>query len=219
MRKRTKEFYERINRVMEKLAKTHLSPNESKYCWALFRKTFGYGEYKEFIKRGLMSFLTGLSRSRVSYIKKRLKERNIIFENSSVMGFNLNTDQWEMLQVSGTFKMLQVSVPNVTDRGSKNVTGIGTLLRTNEVTSPKKENFYKKLSGKEINKLEGDPWYKATMYNQGGFSIFFIQGTIDDFPFNNRMSCWYSYQEARNVRDKEAYFSKLLRDYREEGEL
>ena len=216
MRKRTKEFYEKMNRVMEKLAKTHLSPNESKYCWALFRKTFGYGEYKEFIKRGLMSFLTGLSRSRVSYIKKRLKERNIIFEKSSVMGFNLNTDQWEMLQVSGTFKMLQVSVPNVTDRGYKNVTGIGPLLRTNKVTSPKKEDFYKKLLRKEIEKLELEQWYQAVMWNYGKFSKDYIEKTIKDYDYNTRMSCWYIYEDSGNIRNKEAYFSHLLRNYQED---
>jgi phage replication O-like protein O len=171
---RTEEFYKRQNRVMEKLAKTHLSPNESKYCWALFRKTFGYGEYKEFIKRGLMTFLTGLSRSRVSYIKKRLKERNIIFENSSVMGFNLNTDQWEMLQVSGTFKMLQVSGTNVTDRGYKNVTGIGTLLRTNKENSKKGGGVLKKLSYKETDKLEGKKWLKQVMWQSGNFREDFI---------------------------------------------
>ncbi len=207
---RTEEFYKRQNRVMEKLAKTHLSPNESKYCWALFRKTFGYGEYKEFIKRGLMTFLTGLSRSRVSYIKKRLKERNIIFENSSVMGFNLNTDQWEMLQVSGTFKMLQVSGTNVTDRGYKNVTGIGTLLRTNKENSKKGGGVLKKLSYKETDKLEGKKWLKQVMWQSGNFREDFIDKIFKIYSFMKCYDTYTAYQEAHNVRDKEAWFSAKL---------
>ena len=207
---RTKEFYKRQNRVMEKLAKTHLSPNESKYCWALFRKTFGYGEYKEFIKRGLMTFFTDLSRSRVSYIKKRLKERNIIFENSSVMGFNLNTDQWEMLQVSGTFKMLQVSGTNVTDRGYKNVTGIGTLLRTNKENSKKGAGVLKKLNYKEMEKLEGGNWLKQVMWQRYSFKEEFIDRILNKWEFEACYDVFLAYEESHGVRDKENWFLAKL---------
>ncbi len=70
-----------------------------------------------------------------------------------------------------------------------------------------------KLSRKEIEGLESENWYRAVMWNYGKFGMEYIEKTIKNYDYDTRMSCWYLYEEVKNVRDKEAYFSKLLRDY------
>lgn len=217
-RVRTKEFYSRMNRVADKLALTNLSPNENKYCWVVFRKTFMFGEYEDYISRSQRAILTGMAETTVSDVKKRLIKRNIIQQNGRNTGFNLNIGQWEKVKVSLPFEKVKVSLPKGQGKAEKKGQGIVTLQRTTNELSPKKDSFYKKLSGKEIDKLELDQWYKAIMWNEGKFSIFYIQGTIDDYPFNTRMSCWYLYKDAKNVRDKEAYFSRILRNWSEQEE-
>jgi len=214
--KRDKIFYSRQNRVIDKLAMTHLSPNESKYCWEVFRKTFAFGKYEDVIKRGQMAMLTGMDPTTASKIKKRLVKRNIIHANASMIRFNLNIDQWEKVKVSSLFEKVKVSSPDSEGRADKKGEGIVTLQRNYKVNISKKENFYKKLSGKEIEELEKDQWYKAIMWNIGKFTKDYIERTIKDYPFQTRMNCWYTYQEARYVRSKEPYFSKLLDDFCEE---
>ncbi|MBA7581172.1 hypothetical protein ES708_23074 [subsurface metagenome] len=76
-----------------------------------------------------------------------------------------------------------------------------------------------KLSRKEIEKLESDRWYRAVMWNYGKFSKEYIEKTIKDYDYNTRMSCWYIYQDSGNIRNKEAYFSKLLENYQAEEKL
>lgn len=216
--KKDKEFYERQNKVVDKLALTHLSPNESKYCLVVLRKTFLWSKYEDLIKRELMAKLTGMDKTTVSTVKMRLIKRNIIYVKSSVVRFNLNIDQWEKVKVSSLFEKVKVSSRESEGRADKKGEGIVTLQRTNKVNISKKEISYRKLSGKEIDKLELDPWYRAIMYNTGKFSIFYIEGTIDDYKYKTRMSCWYSYVEAGSIRNKEAYFSKLLENCSEERE-
>lgn len=216
MRKRTKEFYEKVNRVMEKIALSNLSPNDNKYCWVLFRKTFGYGKYEDRISRSQMANLTGMAETTVSDVQTRLRKRNIIQVNGKNKGFNLNTDQWEKVKVSLPFEKVKVSGLKGQGIVTKKVKVSLPYKETTKKLSKEGQNFYKKLSGKEIEKLESDQWYRAIMYNVGKFSIFYIEGTISDYPYNTRMSCWYSYGEAKDIRDKEAYFSTLLRNYQEE---
>lgn len=218
MSKRDKEFYERQNRILEKLASINLSPNENKYCWVLFRKTFGYGKYEDRISRSQMALKTGIAETTVSDVKKRLVDKNIIQVNSKNKGFNLNTDQWEKVKVSLPFKKVKVSGLKGQGRAEEKGQGIMTYKETTKKTLQRKGNCYAKLSGKEINKLELDQWYKAIMFNEGKFSIFYIEGTIDDYPYDTRMSCWYLYEEAKDIRDKEAYFSTLLENYTKKRE-
>lgn len=216
MRKRTKEFYEKMNEIMEKLAKTNLSERESKYAWALFRRTFGYGEYKVKIKGSLMADLTGIYETHISNTKKRLKERNIIQVNGKIKGFNLNTEEWENLPLPVTFKNLPVQVRKTYRCREEKLTGVGNLSLVTKKKKPLKKDFYIKLSRKEIEKLELENWYRAVMWNYGQFSKEYIEKTIKDYNYNVRMSCWYIYEDSGNIRNKEAFFSHLLRNYKED---
>jgi len=105
-----KEFYPRMNKVMEKLAKTYLSPNDSKYCWTLFRNTFGYGEYKGKILGRKIAEKTGILEFHVNRTEKRLKSRNIINVNGKIKGFNWNIEQWENLPIAVSFENLPTAV-------------------------------------------------------------------------------------------------------------
>ncbi|GAI76361.1 unnamed protein product, partial [marine sediment metagenome] len=109
MRKRTKEFYEFQNRVMEKLALTNLYPNDSKYCWDLFRETCGYGDFEVKRSRKMISDHTGILEVNVSRTEKRLKERNIIIVRGKYKGFNPDIAKWEKVSVPIPFE--KVSVP------------------------------------------------------------------------------------------------------------
>jgi|AntAceMinimDraft_9_1070365.scaffolds.fasta_scaffold82788_2 phage replication O-like protein O len=210
MSKRDKEFYARQNKILDKLAKSNLSGTDLKYCLVLYRKTFGFGKYEDRISRSQFALKTGVLEVHVSRTEKRLKDKNIIFANSKTKGFNLNTDQWEKVPGMVPFQKVPELVPEGTNQADKKGTSIGTYKETTKKLPTKKEKFYTKLSGKEIDLLELDPWYKAIMWNIGKFSIEYIEGTIKEHSYATRMTCWYQFVEAKNIREKEPYFSRLL---------
>lgn len=158
----------------------------------------------------------GIDKRYTRRLLKELKEENLIHRNGS------------LTSIPGDYATWWWGGKNLPPPGSgKKFTKGGYKVTPETVVKnypPKHSNtpnkhprgFYKKLSGKEIEELELDQWYRAIMYNVGKFSIFYIEGTIDDYPYNTRMSCWYKYGEAVNVRDKEAFFSHLLRNYQED---
>lgn len=214
--KRDKEFYERMNRVNEKLAKTKLSENDGKYCWALFRKTFGYGKYEDRISRLQFAEMTGILEVHVSRVEKRLKKRNIIYENSKTTGFNLNIDQWEKVPLSVPFQKVPLSVQKGTAVGTKKVPlSVPTNTKTKKATK-KGSMVYKKLSKKEIDKLEKIDWFRAIMYNTGKFPEDYIDDLIGKYKFNKLMNCWYIFIEAKNVYNNIGFFNSLLEKYQEE---
>ncbi len=215
---RTKEFYKFQNKVMENLRDTYLSTNESKYCWDLFRDTCGYGEYKVKNKRSEIAEKTGISESHVSDVERRLKERNIIIVSGKYKGFNPDIAEWEKVQVSGPFEKVQVSGLKGPGIGTKKVQVSGPPLSTKRKKTPRREDFYIKLSRKEIEKLELENWYRAVMWNYGKFGMDYIEKTIKEYDYNTRMSCWYIYADSGNIRNKEAFFSHLLKKYKEDLE-
>jgi len=56
------------------------------------------------------------------------------------------------------------------------------------------------------------------MWNYGKFGMEYIEKTIKDYDYDTRMSCWYIYADSGNIRNKEAFFSHLLRKYKEDLE-
>jgi len=138
MGRRTREFYWFQNKVMDKLSVTDLSKNENKYCWALFRKTFGYGVYSEIIKRGYMTKKTLMDRKAVYKKKNRLKERNIIFENGETQGFNLSIERWDMSPLQTTYKNVSSADDKGTPQGGQNVSSTDDTPNTNYEEHSKK---------------------------------------------------------------------------------
>ena len=207
---RTKEFYERMNKIMEKLALTYLSPNESKYCWVVFRKTYGFGKYEDLIKRDLMARLTKMDKTTVSSIKSRLRKRSIILANGDIIRLNLNTAQWEIVKVSSLLKIVKVSSLNSEGRAEKNSEGIVTLQRTNKENSKKGDLGLKKLNYKETEMLEGGEWLKQVMWQRYSFTEDFIGRILNKWGFEACYDVFLSYEESHGVRDKEAWFLAKL---------
>jgi len=205
MGRRTREFYWFQNKVMEKLALTHLSPNESKYCWVVFRKTFGFGKYQDLIKRDLMARLTGIAETTASGVKKRLIKRNIIYANTSIQGFNLNTDLWEKVKLSLPFEKVKVSLQKGQGRAEKKGQGIITLQRTTKKLTKEGGGGLKKLSYKETEKLEKKTWLKQVMWQRSNFKERFIEEFLSKAEFMPCYDAYIAYQGAQNVRDKEAW--------------
>ncbi|MBA7545007.1 hypothetical protein ES705_37369 [subsurface metagenome] len=150
---------------------------------------------------------------------KKLTEENMIHRNGSLTSIPGDYIQWwgsgKNLPPPGVVKILQKGGQKLPLKQWSNITTLNTP--TLQVNTP--EVFYMKLSRKEIEKLESERWYRAVMWNYGKFSKEYIEKTIKDYDYNTRMSCWYLYQEASNVRNKEAYFSKLLENYQAKEEL
>ena len=166
--KRDKIFYERQNKVVEKLALIHLSPNESKYCLVVLRKTFLFGKYEDTIRREQMAMLTGMAGTTVSDVKKRLKERGIIHSELSVIRFNLNIDQWEKVKVSLPFKKVKVSLPKGQGRAEEKGQGIITLQRNYKLNSSKKVLSKAKERGKERKVPKGLKQFQEDLKNMPG---------------------------------------------------
>ena len=216
MIRRHKNFMMVPNKFWEALYIKPLPCNERRVFDYIYRYTIGWGLKFRDISTFELSKKLGLLGSTVRKAIRALIRKRRIVKNGDMKGIQTDYNLW---LVGQEIPNNEVGQERSVGRSKKvHLVGqeIPLIKETLKDKKKRQENFYMKLSGKEINKLEGDTWYKAIMYNQGGFSIFYIQGTIDDFPFNTRMSCWYSYQEAKNVRDKEAYFSHLLRDYQED---
>ncbi len=208
---RTKEFYEFQNKVMENLRDTHLSPNESKYCWTLYRETLGYGNLKAKISGVRISGFTRISKTHVNDTEKRLKSRNIIHVNGKIKGFNLNTDEWEKFQVSGTFEKFQVSGIKVPGIGNKKFQVSGSPLSTKKRKLQEGGVGLKKLSYKETEKLEGKKWLKQVLWQRWNFTENFIDRIFKIYSFTQCYDTLIAYEEANNVRDKEAWFLAKLR--------
>lgn len=209
-RRGEKEFYPRMNRIMEKLAATNLSENDGKYCWALFRKTFGYGEYEDRISRSQLSELTGILEVHISRTERRLKKRGIIFNNGKTKGFSLNIDIWEKVPLQVPFQKVPTAVQKGTDRAEKKGTDSGTYKEpTNKLTKEAGE-VAKPLTRKEIDKLEGLEYIKAEMIYSKSFNIKFIDEVISKYEFKQIYDCWLELQEAYNVRNPEGWFLAKL---------
>ncbi len=213
---RTKEFYERMNKVMEKIALTYLSPNEGKYCWVVFRKTYGFGKYEDLIKRDLMARLTGMDKTTVSSVKSRLIKKSIILANGDIIRLNLNTDQWEIVKVSSLLKIVKVSSLNSEGRAEKNSEGIVTLQRTNKEISKEGGVGLKKLNYKEKEKLEGKEWLEQDMLEKHLFSKSFIDDILLKYPFMTLYDCWLKLLDSNAVNSPEGWFISKLRNYQEE---
>ena len=218
MRKRTKEFYERMNKVNEKLASMDLSGEQNRYCWALFRKTLAWGKYEDRISRSQIAEMTGMLEVNVSRTKRELKKGNIIQCNGKIQRFNLNIEQWKKVSIRIPIKKVSIRIQKGIHQAEKKGIHRDTYKETTKKTLKEGRDFYMKLSRKEIEGLETENWYRAVMWNYGKFGMEYIEKTIKEYDYDTRMSCWYIYADSGNIRNKEAFFSHLLRNYKEDLE-
>jgi len=213
---RDKVFYKRMNRINDQLAKTNLSENDGKYCWALFRKTFGYGRYEDRISRSQLSVMTGILEVHISRTELRLKKRNIIFNNGKVKGFNLNTDIWRKVPLSVPFQKVPLSVQKGTDRAEKKGTAVGTYKETTKKLTKEAGEVAKPLSRKEIDKLEGLEYLRAEMIYYHNFNIKFIDEILSKHSFRKLYDCWLALQEGYKIRNPEGWFLNKLDNWHDD---
>jgi phage replication O-like protein O len=208
---RTKESYEFQNKVMENLRNTHLSPNESKYCWTLYRKTCGYGEYNAKISRIDISDFTDILEVNVSRTEQSLKSRKIIYVNGKIKGFNPDIAKWEKVSLLIPFQKVSLLIQKGIATDTKKVSLLIPPLSTKERKLQEGGVGLKKLNYKETEKLEGGKWLKQVMWQRYSFREEFIDQILNKWEFEACYDVLLAYEESNGVRDKEAWFLAKLR--------
>ena len=87
--------YTRIaNELIEALAQTTLSQNESKCLWVVIRKTYGFQRKTAKISYGNIAKMTKVLRQNVFRSMKSLEKRKIIIRIQNIVGLNKYHHQW-----------------------------------------------------------------------------------------------------------------------------
>jgi len=216
MRKRHKNFMMVPNKLWEALYKIKL-PCQHRRVWDyIYRQTKGWGiDFKEISTYEIATKIRVPGRC-VRRIKGALFKMKMLDKKGDLIGIQEDFTLWKV-GPGGPIKEVGPGGPINRTQGSALVGPGGPLIKdTLKEKKKDREDFYIKLSRKEIEKLESENWYRAVMWNYGKFGMEYIEKTIKDYDYNTRMSCWYIYEESGNIRNKEAYFSKLLENYQEE---
>jgi len=82
------------NKMIKELVKTNLSPYESRYVWALLRKTYGFHKSVDRITNSQFVKETGIRKEHITRTEKKLLEKKIINKNYRQIGFNTNYGMW-----------------------------------------------------------------------------------------------------------------------------
>ncbi|MBA7586895.1 hypothetical protein ES708_28902 [subsurface metagenome] len=216
---RTKEVkgWGRLPRSLARaLAGAKLNVYEGRVVWAIVYKTIAFNKLEDKIPQSQLVDLTGIVQRNLFRTVNSLLKKGVIFRKGNKYGVELDFSKWkntslEMYKekyISGERKYISGDVKNT----SLEMDSRDLLKRTNQ----DRGDFYMKLSRTEIEKLELDQWYQAVMWNYGKFGMEYIEKTMKDYDYNTRMSCWYIYADSGNIRNKEAFFSHLLRNYQED---
>lgn len=214
---RNKEFYERQNRILEKMASIDLQGSNNRYCWALFRKTFGFGKYEDRVSRSQMSILTGMLEVNVSRAKRELKEGLIIFCNGKIQGFNLNIDQWKKVSTQIPNKKVSTQIQKGIYKAEKKGIYTDTYKETTKKLTKEGGGVLKKLGIRAVEKLEGKKWLRQVMWQRYNFKEEFINKIFKAYSFMQCYNAYLVFEEATDVRSKEAWIlAKLERSQEEE---
>ncbi len=85
------------NEILEALARTHLSPYESKIIFFIIRKTYGWNKTEDWISLSQIVEGTGIAKPNVSRTLNSLKRRNIIERPDRWhVGFQLDHTLWRI---------------------------------------------------------------------------------------------------------------------------
>lgn len=90
-----REFLQAPNALFENLARTYLSPNESKIVFFIIRKTFGWNKTEDWISLSQIEEGTGIAKPNVCRSLNSLKRRDIIVRpNRWHVGLQLDYSLW-----------------------------------------------------------------------------------------------------------------------------
>lgn len=145
-------FFRLANEIAEQLSKVNLSSYESRFLWALIRKTYGFNKKEDRIANSQFVEMTQINKFHISRTKKKLLNKNMIYVRNGKIGLQKNYDEWVQLPKQVTSKKLPKQVKPVTQTGNKKLPKqVDTKDNKNNIT---KDN---KLStdnlGGEVNEL------------------------------------------------------------------
>lgn len=106
-----KESYAKVpNEILEILAKTKLNSSESRYIFALLRKTYGWNKKSDYISNSQFVRATGITKQHIWRTEKRLLWREIVAKRGNKTGLNISYEQWKELPKWATVTKSGVAV-------------------------------------------------------------------------------------------------------------
>ncbi len=102
------------NKILEALASLKISNYESRFLFALFRKTYGYQKKDDYISLSQFSQITGIDPQHIARTKKKLLNKKIIYVKNKQIGFNKAVHEWVLPK-----QVLPKQVAKTTQTGSK----------------------------------------------------------------------------------------------------
>ncbi len=131
------------NEILESLCKLKISNYESRFLYALFRKTYGFQKKEDFISLSQFSKLTGIEPQHIARAKKQLLEKRMIVLNKNKIGINTELPQWVVPE--------QVVPNKVTSSTSRGNQVVPHEVDTKETLT--KETIQKKVAQTSKNSL------------------------------------------------------------------
>ena len=105
------------NEIVERLAKTHLSPNQWQVMLCVIRKTYGFHKKVDYIANFQIMEATGLCKAVVSRCLKGLSDMEIITRKGKYIGFQKDWERWKQLAEQST--ELAVSSTQLAEQSTK----------------------------------------------------------------------------------------------------
>ena len=90
------------NEILERLAKTHLSPNQWQVMFCVIRKTYGFHKKVDYIANFQIMEATSLCKAVVSRCLKGLSDMEIITRKGKYIGFQKDWERWKQLAEQST---------------------------------------------------------------------------------------------------------------------
>jgi len=200
--------------IMKKMAGVKLGQYENQVVWAIAFFTLGYSKFEDWISQSQIVELTGIDQRHIDRTLKSLVKKGIICKNGVRYRLVIEFDIIENKSGKKYNKKYTWSGKEYTCRGVKFTPGEADSKDSLKDFPPKKGILEVKMTKKEIEKLEGKPWLRATMIAQGFFDIKFIDEVLKKHPFMKLYDCWDMLLDANNVRDPEAWYIAKLNNWK-----
>lgn len=199
--------------IIKKLAGLKLNQYESRVVLAIVYFTIGYSKFDDWIAQSQIVEITGIDQRNLDRTLKSLVEKGVIYKKDCryrlVIEFNIIENK-SGKEYNNKYIW---SGKEYICRGVKYTSVQTDSKDSSKDLYPKKGILEVKMTRKEIDKLEGKPWLRATMINQGTFDINFIDEVLSKHPFMKLYDCWDQLQEASNVYDRKAWFLAKLNNW------
>ena len=217
MKGKYKDYTRYPNNVLEAVNRLKYGDYERRVMGAIIRKRYGWEYPKNFVNEALIIKMTGILQPNVSRALKGLMKKGNIYRNGKYYFIEEDLTKWKNISQE-IYKHISGDIKNISQEIYKHISGDIKNISQEIYTKERKKNLpkkggvgLKKLSYKEAEKLEGKKWLRQVMWQRGNFTENFIDKIFKIYSFMQCYDTYIAYQEAHNVRDKEAWFSAKLR--------